>query len=134
MKWMSLLTLVVIGASAVGCGNAHCDRDAAQSPHSLSRDAVRDVNHAVHEAEDATDNMVRAVNTTAVGAEAEVRQAIMQVDEGAREEAKVARAIHDADRNRQADPAQLGREIKRDAVDAAGAAAERATEELFKIK
>ena len=134
MKWMSLLTLAVIGVSAIGCGNAHCDRDAAQSPHSLSRDAVRDVNQAAHEAEDATDNMVRAVNTTAVGAEAAVRQAIMEVDEGEREGARVARAVHEADQNRPANPAQLGREIKRDAVDAAGAAAERATEELFKIK
>jgi hypothetical protein len=134
MKWMSLLTLAVIGVSAIGCGNAHCDRDAAQGPHTLSQDAVRDVNRAVHEAEHATDNMVRAVNTTAVGAEAEVRQAIMQVDEGARTQARAARAVHEADQNRPADPAQLGREIKRDAVDAAGAAAERATEELFKIK
>jgi len=132
MKWMSLLALAVIGVSAIGCGNAQCDRDAAQSPQRLSRDAARDVNHAVHEAEEATSNMVRAVNTTAVGAETEVRQAIMQVDEGVR--ADTARAVHEADRNRPADPAQLGREIKRDAVDAAGAAAERATEELFKLK
>ena len=134
MKWTSLLVLGVFGVSAIGCGNAQCDRDAAQSPQRLSRDAVRDVNHAVHEAEDATSNMVRAVNGTAVGAETEVRQAVMHVDEGVRGEANVARAVHEADRNRPADPAQLGREIKRDAVDAAGAAAERATEELFKIK
>jgi hypothetical protein len=134
MKRISTLVVSLSAALfAAGCGNAHDDRE-TRDLRTLSNATAADVNCAAQAAERVAHDLPRAVNAATVDAQTEVRQAALQVREDVRGQAEAIQVRHDADVILPAKPAQLRQEIKRDAVDAAGAAAEEAAEKLLKLK
>jgi hypothetical protein len=135
MKRIPKLVVMLSGALfAAGCGHAHDDREATREVRKLTNETAADVNHAAQDAEHAAHEVTRAVNAATVGAETEVRQAALQLRDDVRRQGEAIQVRHDADVIPPADPSQLRREVKRDAVDAAGAAAEAAAEKLLKFK
>jgi hypothetical protein len=125
--------MVTVSAAlfAIGCGNAHGDRESTRDVRKLSNETASDVNRAVQDADHAAHDLTRAVDAATVGAETEVRQAALQVRDDVRAQTEMMQSRHDTDASRPAEPAQLRREVTRDAVDAAGAAAEGAAEKLL---
>jgi len=126
MKRISITTTFLgVSLFAVGCGQSHDDRQAAQDLRKLSNEAAVDVNCAVQDAAHAAHDLTRAGNAAIGNAESAVRQASCDVRDELRPQ---------CDAGPTASPAQLSREVKRDAVDAAGAAAEAEAEKLLKLK
>jgi hypothetical protein len=135
MKRIPKLVVLLSGTLfAAGCGHAHDDREATQDVRKLTNETAGDMNRTAQDAEHAAHDMTRAVNAATVGAETEVRQAALQLRDDVRQQGEAIQVRHDADAIPPADPAQLRREVKRDAVNAAGAAAEEAAEKLLKFK
>ena len=135
MKRIAMLVVPLsVALFAAGCGNAHDERAASRDLRKLSNETAADVTRAVQDADCVAHDLPRAVNAATANAETDVRQAALQVRDDVARQTEVIQARHDASVIPPANPAQLGREIKRDAVNAAGAAAEDAAESLFKIK
>lgn len=135
MKRFSKLAVTLsMALFAAGCGKAHDDREASRDVGRLSNETAAEVNRTGQEVDHAAHDVTRAVNAAALETETEVRQAALQLRDDVHRQADAIQARHDADLIPPADPAQLRQEIKRDAVNAVGAAAEEAAAKLFKTK
>jgi hypothetical protein len=135
MKRISkLMVTFSMALFAVGCGKAHDDREASRDGRRLSNETAADVSRTGQEVEHAAHDVSRAVDAATVETETEVRQAALQLRDDVHRQPDAIQVRHDADLTPPADPAQLRQEIKRDAVNAVGAAAEEAAEKLFKTK
>jgi hypothetical protein len=121
------ITAMWLGVSlfAVGCGQSHDDRQATRDLRKLSNETAVDVNCEVQDTAHAAHDLTRAGEAVISNAESAVRQASYEVRDESRPQCDPATT---------ANPAQLNREVKRDAVDAAGAAAEAEAEKLLKLK
>jgi hypothetical protein len=126
---MKRISIIVMSLSAAlfgaGCGQSHDDREARRDVRQLSHETAADVNCAVQDAEHATHDLARAANAATDDAACAVRQASLEVRDDMHQQSEAIPL---------ANPAQLGREVKHDAVDAAGAAAEEEAEKLLKLK
>jgi hypothetical protein len=123
-KLIIMMSLCVV-LFTTGCGQSHDDRQARRDVRQLSNDTAADMNCAAQDAKHAAHDLTRATNAATDNAVSAVRQASMEVRDDIRQGSEVIPQIN---------PAQLSREVKRDAVDAAGAAAEEEAEKLLKLK
>ncbi len=129
MKRISLIAMSLAAVLlTVGCGKGHGDREIKQDAKALTHDAANDASRVFQDARDAARDLSHAAESTAVGAESDVRQAAVELHDDLHSRDHV-----DADYHRPPDPAQLQDQAKRDAVNAAGAAAEEAAEKLLKL-
>jgi hypothetical protein len=108
-----------------GCGQSHDDRQARRDVRQLSNDTAADMNCAAQDADHAAHDLTRAANAATYNAMSAVRQASLEVRDDIRQGSEGIPQVN---------PAQLSREVKHDAVDAAGAAAEEEAEKLLKLK
>jgi hypothetical protein len=119
---MMLMSVVLF---STGCGQSHDDRQARRDVRQLSNETAADMNYAAQDAEHAAHDLTRAANAAADNAVSAVRQTSWEAREDIRQGSEVIPQVN---------PAQLSREIKHDAVDAAGAAAEEEAAKLLKLK
>jgi hypothetical protein len=126
------------GLFAVGCGRGSDHREVKHDVQQLVHDAQTDANHAAdsaartanaaaHDAESAVHELQADVHRSAV----ELRSDVHSGDN--RYGTEVIQVRGDAD-PRLANPTQLERDAKANAVQAAGAAAEAEAEKLLKLK
>jgi hypothetical protein len=120
-----ILMSLSVALFTTGCGQSHDDRQASRDVRQLSNDTAADMNRASQDAEHAAHDLTRATNAATDNAVSAVRQASLEVRDDIRQGSEAIPQVN---------PAQLSREVKRDAVDAAGAAAEQEAAKLFKIK
>jgi hypothetical protein len=126
MKQKSIIVLSLsVVLFTIGCGQSHDDRQARRDVRRLSNDTAADVNRAAQDAEHAAHDLTRAAYAATDEAVSAVRQASLEVRDDIHQGSEVIPQVN---------PAQLSREVKRDAVDAAGAAAEEEAEKLLKLK
>jgi hypothetical protein len=128
-----LMMTLAVALFATGCGKGHDERDARHDAGQLTHQAAADANHAVREAEQAANDLGHAVNAATVDGENNVRQAAAEFRDDSHARPDVIQTRRDSDADRPVDPAQLRQEVKRDAIDAAGAAAEEAAQKLLKM-
>ena len=135
---MKRIIPLVVSLSAVlvaaGCGDAHGDRAASRDLQKLPNDTAVELNRAAQDAQSVAHDLTHAVDRATINTETEVRQAALQVRDDVGRQTDVIQVRNTMNSLRPANPAQLNKEIKRDAVNAAGAAAEDAAETLLKIK
>jgi hypothetical protein len=133
---MKRIAMIVMPLAAIlftaGCGKNHDDRDAKHDVKGLSHEAANDATRVFQDARQAAGDLTHAAENAAMRTESDVRQAAADLHDDVHREG-VVRAHDDTDYNRPADPAQLQEQAKRDAVNAAGAAAEEAAEKLLKL-
>ena len=133
---MNRISMIVMSLAAIlfaaGCGKNHDDRDAKHDVKGLSHEAASDATRVFQDARQAARDLSHAAAGAAEATESDVRQAAAQLHDDLHR-GGVVRAHDDADYNRPADPAELREAAKRDAVNAAGAAAEEAAEKLLKL-
>ena len=126
MKQKPIIMMALsVALFATGCGQSHDDRQASRDVRQFSNDTAADMNRAAQDAGHAAHDLTRAANAATDNAVSAVRQASLEVRDDIR---------HGSEAVPQVSPAQLGREVKRDAVDAAGAAAEAEAEKLLKLR
>jgi hypothetical protein len=126
MKRISIIVMSLSAALfAAGCGQSHDNRQADGDRRKLSHETVADMNGAAQDAEHAVRDTAHAANAATAGAAYEVRQASLQMRDDVRQPSAAIPV---------ANTAQLGREVKRDAVNAAGAAAEQEAARLLNFK
>jgi hypothetical protein len=134
---MKRIAMIVMPLAAIlftaGCGKNHDDRDVKHDVKGLAHEAASDATRVYQDARQAARDLGHAAAGAAEGTESEVRQAAAQLHDDVHSRDGAIRAHGDADYNRPADPAELREEAKRDAVNAAGAAAEQAAEKLLKF-
>jgi hypothetical protein len=134
---MKRIAMIVMPLAAMlftaGCGKNHDDRDAKHDVKGLSHEAASDATRVFQDARQAAGDLTHAAESAAMRTESDVRQAAAQMHDDVHPHDGVIRAHDDSDYNRPADPAELREAAKRDAVNAAGAAAEEAAEKLLKL-
>lgn len=126
MKQIPIIMLsLCMALFTTGCGQSHDDRQASRDVRQLPNDTATDINRASQDAEHAVHNVTRAANAATENAVSAVRQASLEVRDDLRQGSEAIPQVN---------PAQLSREVKHDAVDAAGAAAEVEAAKLLKFK
>jgi hypothetical protein len=118
---------IALGAAffSSGCGQSHDDRQASHELRKLSNETVSDVNCAAQDSDHAVHDLANAIDSASANAAYDVHQASLQMRDDMRRQSEVIQTVN---------PSQLGKEVKRDAVDAAGAAAEEEAARLLKLK
>jgi hypothetical protein len=135
MKRIAMFAMSLgVALFAAGCGNSHGDRDAKHDLQQANHAVATDVNQAAHDVEHAVDDLNHAKETTIVNVQSDVRQATAIQHDVVRRQPELITVHEEVRPAPLPTPGQLNQEVKTDAVNAAGAAAEAEAEKLLKVR